>query len=76
MPRVEALIVNHIRRGPGQMTGMPKMGDVSSLLSTLTGGESDRVQQQLNDLELYLKVSIAASCVAGGFALMALLRGK
>ena len=77
MPRVEALVVNHIRRGPGQMTGM---GDGSSVvtdvINSLSGGEYDRVTQQLNTLEIALKVSIAASCIAGGFALLALWKGR
>ncbi|HZE50657.1 MAG TPA: hypothetical protein VE074_13900 [Jatrophihabitantaceae bacterium] len=74
MPRVEALVVNHIRRGPGQMTGLG--GGATDLINTLTGGEYDRVAQQLDTLELALKVSIAASCIAGAFALAALVRGR
>jgi hypothetical protein len=73
MPKVEALIVNHIRRGPGQMTGM---GDAAGVLNTLTGGEYDRVATQLNTLEIALKVSIVASVVAGAFAAAAFLRGR
>jgi hypothetical protein len=73
MPRVEALVVNHLRRGPGQMTGM---GDAGGILNTLTGGEYDRVTQQLDTLEIALKVSIVASCIAGAFAAAAFLRGR
>lgn len=76
MPRVEALVVNHIRRGKGQMTGMGDAGVVGNVLNTLSGGEYDRVTQQLDTLEIALKVSIAASCIAGAFALLAFVRGR
>lgn len=63
----EALIVNIRRRGPGQMLGVegPHMADVPGVLDTITGGEYTRFGQQLDRLELLLKVSIAASLVAG-----------
>jgi hypothetical protein len=69
---VEALVVNHVRRGPGQMLGM---GD-GGILNTLTGGEYDRVSAQLDRLETALKISIAASVVAGAVALASFLGGR
>ena len=71
--RTEALVVNHRRRGPTQMTGM---GDVSSVLNTLTGGEYGDVKNELDTVKTLLKVSIAASIVSGAFALVALARGN
>jgi hypothetical protein len=60
----QALIVSMQRRGPGQMMGLDGMGD-PGVLDTLTGGEYSRLAAQLDRLELALKVSILASCIAG-----------
>lgn len=64
---VEALIVGMRKRGPGQMLGMEgrHMGDVPSVLDTISGGEYSRFAAQLDRLELALKISIFASCLAG-----------
>jgi hypothetical protein len=67
MPRVEALVVNHVRRGPAQMTGM---GDATSdVLNIVTGGGYADIQAQLAQLDLGLKASIAASAIAACVAL-------
>jgi hypothetical protein len=69
-----ALIVSMQRRGPGQMLGLPDgMGD-PSVLDTLTGGEYSRLSAQLDRLELALKVSIFASCIAGVAGLAIIFR--
>jgi hypothetical protein len=68
---VEAIVVNHVRRAPGQMLGL---GDAGGLLNTLTGGEYDAIRAQLDRLELALKVSIAASVVAGLVAVVSMGR--
>lgn len=72
---VEALLVSTKRRGPGQMQGFA-MGDASNLLDTLTSGEYSSRIAQLDRLELLLKLSIAASLVAGIAGLASLLRGR
>lgn len=74
---INALVVNTVRRGPGQMTGM---GDASSTLvdlaDQLTGGKVSQTQQQLDRLELALKVSIGASVVAAAVGLLVVFSGK
>lgn len=72
---VEALLVSTRRRGPGQMQGLG-MGDATNLLDTLTSGEYSSRISQLDRLELLLKVSIAASLVAGIAGLASMLRGR
>lgn len=72
---VEALLVSTKRRGPGQMQGL-SMGDASNILDTLTSGEYSSRIAQLDRLELALKVSIVASCIAGIAGLASLLRGR
>lgn len=52
------------------------MGDVPTVLDTITGGEYSRMGQQLDRLELLLKFSIAASVVAGVAGLMVLFRRR
>ena len=71
MAKVEALVVNMVRRGPGQLTGMGQggMGDASDVLNVLTGGGYGELVDELNTLDTGLKVSIAASAIAAGFAL-------
>lgn len=75
---VDALVVNMRRRGPGQMLGLDQMRDMGaappSLLDTLTSGEYSSRVQQLDRLELALKVSIAASLIAGIAGLAVLLK--
>lgn len=72
---IDAVVVNTVRRGPRQMTGM---GDntLTNIVDNLTGGTVTRTEQQLATLELALKVSIAASCVSGVLALVVLFSGK
>jgi hypothetical protein len=72
---IDAMVVNTVKRGPRQMAGM---GDSALLdiVNGLTGGEVTAVQTQLNTLELMLKVSIAASIVAGIAGLSVLLSGR
>lgn len=72
---IDAMVVNTVRRGPRQMTGM---GDniLTGLLDRVTGGEISATQAQLDRLEIALKVSIAASVVAGIAGLAVLLSGK
>lgn len=72
---VSALLVNTKRRGPGQMQGL-NMGDASNLLDTLTAGEYSSRIAQVDRLELLLKISIAASLVAGVAGLASLFRGR
>ena len=74
MGSVEALVVNTVRRGPGQMAGMGL--DLTSIADTLTGGKVTEVSDQLDRLEVALKVSIAASVIAGLLASWALLRRR
>jgi hypothetical protein len=75
MGGVEALVVNTVRRGSGQMAGMGSMGlDLTSIADELTGGKVTDVQAQLDRLEIALKVSIVASVVAGVAGLFVLLR--
>ncbi len=69
---VQALLVNVRERGPGQMVGI---GDVSdSLLNIATGGTYKDVLDQLDTLTLLLKVSIAASLVAGIAGVISIFR--
>ncbi len=74
---VDALIVNMRRRGPGQMLGLDDaratMG-APNILDSLTGGDFSKLQGELGTLETLLKVSIAASVIAGIAALAMLLR--
>lgn len=72
---VEALLVSTRRRGPGQMQGLG-MGDATNLLDTLTSGEYSSRISQLDRLELLLKVSIAASLIAGIAGVASMLRGR
>jgi hypothetical protein len=72
---VEALLVSTKRRGPGQMQDLA-MGDASNILDTLTSGEYSSRIAQLDRLETLLKLSIAASLVAGIAGLASLLRGR
>lgn len=75
MPAVEALIVNTAQRGPGQLSGIGDAG-AASVLDNITGGEYSRVGARLDSLELWLKVSIIASVVAGAAGLLVLFRRK
>lgn len=72
---VEAIIVDTVRRGPGQMAGL-RMGDLSdtstSLLDTVTGGQFTIVSDKLDTISLGLKLSIAASVLSGALATVAL----
>jgi hypothetical protein len=69
MGSVEALIVNTVRRGQGQMAGL----DLTALADSLTGGQVTAAEDQLTQLQLALKVSIFASIIAAGLASWALL---
>ena len=71
---IEALVVNVRRRGPHQMAGIDAPGE--EILNAVTGGEYTRIQGQLQKLETLLTASIVASCLAGAFALGALLKGR
>ena len=63
MPVVEALIVNTPeRRRQVQMRGLEA---VPGVIDTITGGEYSRMGTQLDRVELYLRISIIASLVAG-----------
>lgn len=73
---IEALVVNNIRRGPHQMAGMGEGNPILDIADALTGGKVTSTQEQLNRLELALKISIGASIVAGTLALVTLLSGK
>jgi len=52
------------------------MGDATNLLDTLTSGEYSSRISQLDRLELLLKVSIAASLIAGIAGVASMLRGR
>ena len=72
---IDAMVVNTVHRGPRQMAGM---GDSALLdfVNNLTGGQVTQTQAQLDRLEVALKISIAASVVAGLAGLAVLLSGK
>lgn len=73
---IEALVVQMQQRGPGMM-GMSGPGDTAvDLLNRITGGEITATKAQLDRLELLLKLSIAASLVAGIAGVASLLRGR
>lgn len=72
---IDALVVNTVRRGPGQMTGMGD-GILTDVANALTGGAVSAAQAQADRLELFLKISIGASIVSGVLALSALLKGR
>lgn len=72
MRKVEALVVNTVRRGPAQMTGM---GDATDLLNVVTAGGYNELLDELATLDTGLKVSIAASALAAGFALWSIFGG-
>lgn len=74
--RIDALIVNTVDRGPGQMLGMGDGNPIIDLLDHVTGGEISSTQSQLASLQLALKVSIAASILAGVVSLGVLFSGK
>jgi hypothetical protein len=72
---VEAIIVDTVRRGPGQMAGL-RMGDLAdtsgSILDTVTGGQYSVVSDKLDTISLGLKLSIAASVLSGVLATVTL----
>lgn len=72
---IDAMVVNTVRRGPRQMAGM---GDnaLTNIVDNLTGGTLTQTEQQLAQLEVALKVAIAASCISGVLALTCLLSGR
>lgn len=72
---VEAYVVNQRRRGPGQLAGL-SLGDASSVLDFLTSGQYTQTTSQLDRLEVLLKVSIAASVVAGIAGLAVLVTSR
>lgn len=73
---IEALVVQLQQRGPGMM-GMSGPGDGAlDVLNRITGGEITATKAQLDRLELLLKLSIAASLVAGIAGVASLLRGR
>ena len=72
MAKVEALVVNTVRRGPGQLTGM---GDATDLLNVVTAGGYNDLLDELNTLDTGLKVSIAASAIAAGLSLWLIFGG-
>lgn len=66
-PPVEAVVVNMRERGPGQMVGMGS--ELTDFADRLSGGALTSAQQQADRLELFLKISIAASIFSGLAAL-------
>jgi hypothetical protein len=73
MAVVEALIVNTAER-PGLQGG--DVFSTPNVIDSITGGEYSRMGLQLDRLELWLKVSIVASCVAGIAGLAILFRRR
>ena len=73
MGSVEALVVNTVRRGHGQIAGMGAI-DLTAVADSLTGGAVTDTKAQLDRLEIALKVSIVASVVAGVVGLMVFFR--
>lgn len=75
---VQAIIVDTVKRGPGQMAGLARMGDLTdtgtSLLDTVTGGQYTVVSDKLDAISIGLKLSIAASVLSGALATVALFR--
>lgn len=69
----KALVVNTVKRGPGQMLGMGL--DLTGVLDSVTGGQVTQVKSQLDTLEILLKVAIGASIASGTLALVALFGG-
>jgi hypothetical protein len=67
----EALVMSTV----GQK-GMGDVSDVLNIADKLTGGAVAEVGQRFDQLETYLKVSIACSMVAGAFALLNFLEPK
>lgn len=72
--RVEALVVNTVERGPGQIVGMGSA--VTDLVDAATGGVLSSTEQQLRELKLALQLSIVASLIAGVAGLAVLFSGK
>jgi hypothetical protein len=79
----EAMIVQTQRNG--QLKGAPGdeqkgLGDASddivSVVDRLTGGTLSGLQMQVAELKSYLQISIAASVVAGGLALLQFLDSR
>lgn len=81
----EAMIVKTQR--PGGMKGMPEntnaqpgMGSAAdtalSVADQLSGGAISGLEAELEELRTYLKISIACSILAGGFALMSWISAR
>lgn len=76
----EALIVQTNRNG--QMKGPDEKGigdvsdDVISTIDRLTGGTLSGLQIEVAQLKTYLQISIVASVVAGGLALLQFLDSR
>lgn len=74
---IEALVVNIRRRGPGQMMGLGQADSAgASWLDQLTGGEYRTLREQLDRLEVALRISIVASIIAGIAGAASLLRSR
>lgn len=72
-----AVIVGARRNlAPGELVrrGMAGIGDATEILDKLTGGKVTEFSDQLDRLEFWLEVSVAASLFAGAAALIALRR--
>ena len=57
----------------GQMAGM---GDAGDVLKRLAGDAADKVTGKLDRVELALKISVGASLLAAGFALIAAISSR
>jgi hypothetical protein len=69
-----AIVVNTVRRGPGQMTGLGDF-NVTGALDAITGGAVSQTQADLATLKTMLQVTIGVSIVSGVLAISALLSG-
>jgi hypothetical protein len=74
---VSAMVVGAPRMPPGELyrRGMAGMG-ATNWIDTLTGGKITAISGQLASVERALKISTAASVVAGLVAVVSLLRRK
>ncbi len=70
----EAMIVSTARKDGG-IAGSTQ-DDVLSTIDKLTGGTVTDIQAQLDELRLYLKISIGCSIVAGLFAFANLVKER
>ena len=74
---VEAIVVNTIRRGPGQMQGLGADGSTTdNLLNIATGGTYSELLETIDTLTLLLKVTVVASVISGIAAVAVLAQGR